>query len=106
MIAAALLLAAAQACLMLVDERLFHRDRVLGEWESWGHVADSAFFAAALASATLLPPSRAALSLYAALALASTLLVTKDEWIHARECEGTENWIHALLFSLHPCVLL
>jgi 2-polyprenyl-6-hydroxyphenyl methylase / 3-demethylubiquinone-9 3-methyltransferase len=99
-------LAAAQAGLMLVDERVFHRARRLGEWESWGHVADSAFFAAALAPAALLAPSRGAGALYGALALASTLLVTKDEWIHARECEGAENWIHALLFSLHPCVLI
>jgi len=104
--AAALLAVLAQALLMLVDERVFHRDRGLGEWESWGHVADSAFFALALAPAALLAPSRVALALYAALALASTVLVTKDEWIHARECDGAENWIHALLFALHPCVLI
>jgi 2-polyprenyl-6-hydroxyphenyl methylase/3-demethylubiquinone-9 3-methyltransferase len=104
--AAALLLAGLQALLMLVDERVFHRDRRLGLWESWGHVADSAFFALALAPAALLAPSRGALILYAALGAASTVLVTKDEWIHARECEGGENWIHALLFSLHPCVLI
>lgn len=97
---------AAQAALMLVDERVFHRERRLGEWESWGHVADSAFFAAALAPAALLAPGRGAVLLYAALGIASTVLVTKDEWIHTRECEAAENWIHALLFSLHPCVLI
>ncbi|HXT01524.1 MAG TPA: bifunctional 2-polyprenyl-6-hydroxyphenol methylase/3-demethylubiquinol 3-O-methyltransferase UbiG [Elusimicrobiota bacterium] len=106
MIAAAALLVSLQAALMLVDERVFHRDRGLGEWESWGHVADSAFFAAALAPAALLAPGRGAMIAYAVLAVASTLLVTKDEWIHARECDGAENWIHALLFSLHPCVLI
>ncbi len=99
-------LAGLQAALMIVDERVFHRARTLGEWESWGHVADSAVFAAALAPAALLAPTRGAALLYAALAAASTVLVTKDEWIHARECGGTEQWLHALLFVLHPCVLL
>ena len=100
------LLAALQGVLMLVDEGVFHRERGLGAWESWGHVADSAFFALALAPAALAEPSRAALALYAVLGLASTLLVTKDEWIHARECGGAEQWLHALLFALHPCVLI
>jgi 2-polyprenyl-6-hydroxyphenyl methylase/3-demethylubiquinone-9 3-methyltransferase len=96
----------AQAALMLVDEAAFHRLRRLGEWESWGHVADSAVFALALAPAALLAPTRGAAVLYAAGALFSMVLVTKDEWIHARECEAAENWVHALLFELHACVLL
>ena len=91
---------------MLADERIFHRERALGEWESWGHVADSAAFAAALAPAALLAPTRGAALLYAGLALASTALVTKDEWIHARECGGAEQWLHAALFAAHPCVFL
>jgi 2-polyprenyl-6-hydroxyphenyl methylase/3-demethylubiquinone-9 3-methyltransferase len=99
-------LAGAQAGLMLVDEGAFHRVRRLGEWESWGHVADSAVFAAALAPPALLAPTMGAAVLYAGMALASTVLVTKDEWIHARECEPAENWVHALLFALHPCVLI
>ena len=99
-------LALLQAALMLVDERVFHRERALGQWESWSHVADSAAFAAALAPAALLAPTQGAALAYAALALASTALVTKDEWIHARECGGTEQWLHALLFALHPCVLI
>jgi 2-polyprenyl-6-hydroxyphenyl methylase/3-demethylubiquinone-9 3-methyltransferase len=99
-------LAALQAALMLVDETVFHRARRLGEWESWGHVADSAVFAAALAPAAILAPTSGALRLYAGLALFSTALVGKDEWIHARECEGAEQWLHAVLFSQHPCVLI
>ena len=98
--------AAAQAALMLVDERVYHRARRLGHWESWGHVADSAFFALALSPAALLAPSTGAVLLFTALAIASTLLVTKDEWIHAGECEGAEQWLHALLFALHPCVFI
>jgi 2-polyprenyl-6-hydroxyphenyl methylase/3-demethylubiquinone-9 3-methyltransferase len=99
-------LVGAQAGLMLVDERVFHRLRGLGERESWGHVADSVLFAAALAPAALLAPTRGAAALYAALAFVSTVLATKDEWIHTRECRAAEHWIHALLFSLHPCVLI
>ena len=95
-----------QAALMIVDERVFHRARSLGEWESWGHVADSAVFAAALAPAALLAPAHGPAMLYAAGAVASTLLVTKDEWIHAGECGGAEQWLHSLLFVLHPCVFL
>lgn len=96
----------AQAALMFVDERAFHRVRGLGEWESWGHAADSAFFAAALLVPAFLAPGRAQAALYAGLGLASVVLVAKDEWIHARECEPAEHWLHALLFALHPCVLI
>jgi 2-polyprenyl-6-hydroxyphenyl methylase/3-demethylubiquinone-9 3-methyltransferase len=97
---------AAQAALMFVDERAFHRARGLGEWESWGHVADSAFFALALSPAALFAPAPGAVLAYAALAIVSTVLVTKDEWIHSDECTGSEQWIHALLFALHPCVFI
>ena len=99
-------LVAAQSGLMLVDERVFHRLRGLDARESWGHVADSVVFAGALAPAALLAPARGAAALYALLAFVSTLLVTKDEWIHTRECQAAENWVHALMFSLHPCVLI
>jgi 2-polyprenyl-6-hydroxyphenyl methylase/3-demethylubiquinone-9 3-methyltransferase len=99
-------LAAAQTGLMLVDEIVYHRRRVLGVWESWGHAFDSVVFAAALAPAALLAPSRRAALLFVVLAAASSLLATKDEWMHARECEPTEHWVHALLFVLHPCVLI
>ncbi len=99
-------LVAAQGALMLVDELHFHRGRGLGRWESWGHVADSAVFAAVLLLPALTLPTPSRLALYAAGAAASTLLVAKDQWIHARECGGTEHWVHALLYSLHPAALL
>jgi 2-polyprenyl-6-hydroxyphenyl methylase/3-demethylubiquinone-9 3-methyltransferase len=96
---------AAQGMLMFLDETVYHRARGLGEWESWGHMADSAFFAAALSLPAYVAPSPFGERAYLVMALLSTLLVTKDEWIHARECGGTEQWVHALLFALHPCVL-
>ena len=99
-------LAGLQAALMFVDEGAFHRVRRLGEWESWGHVADSAVFAAALTPAALFAPSVGAFWIFAGLGFFSTVLIAKDEWIHARECGGAEQWLHALLFALHPCVLI
>jgi hypothetical protein len=56
--------------------------------------------------ATLVPPEHGALVVYAWLAVFSCVLVTKDEWVHARECEPGEHWVHAMLFILHPLVLL
>ena len=44
--------------------------------------------------------------LYAALGLFSCLFVTKDEFVHAKECVAGEQWLHALLFVLHPVILL
>jgi len=102
----ALPLIAAQGVLLLVDEWGFHRARILGEWESWGHPVDSAVFAAVLLLPALSAPTGGAASLFAAGAIASTVLVTKDEWIHARECGASEHWVHSLLFALHPCVLI
>jgi 2-polyprenyl-6-hydroxyphenyl methylase/3-demethylubiquinone-9 3-methyltransferase len=34
------------------------------------------------------------------------VFVTKDEGVHARLCGGGEHWLHALLFVLHPIVLI
>lgn len=99
-------LVGAQGMLMVIDEWSFHRARRLGEWESWGHVADSVLFIAALSPAALFAPTSGPALVYASLAIVSTIVVTKDEWIHTRECEAAENWVHALLFALHPCVLI
>ncbi|HWP59162.1 MAG TPA: hypothetical protein VNL14_14810 [Candidatus Acidoferrales bacterium] len=96
----------AQACLMLVDEWLFHRRRGLEPWERWGHPLDSIVYAAALLVPALAPPRAPWGPLYAALAVASCLLITKDEWVHARSCAAGEHWVHAVLFLIHPAVLI
>ncbi|MFI5346469.1 MAG: bifunctional 2-polyprenyl-6-hydroxyphenol methylase/3-demethylubiquinol 3-O-methyltransferase UbiG [Elusimicrobiota bacterium] len=101
----AVALVGAQGALMILDEGIFHRVRRLGEWESWGHAVDSAFFAMTLALPAYFIPAQALIYLYVVAAVFSTLLVMKDEWIHARECGGAEQWVHAALFALHPCVL-
>jgi 2-polyprenyl-6-hydroxyphenyl methylase/3-demethylubiquinone-9 3-methyltransferase len=106
MIAACVVPIALQALAMLVDEAWFHRRRELPRWERVGHPLDTLTIAACLAWLLAVPPSaQHALPGYAALAIASTLFVTKDEGVHARLCSAGEHWLHAVLFALHPIVL-
>jgi hypothetical protein len=39
------------------------------------------------------------------LSIGSGLFITKDEWQHRLLSSGFENWLHALLFMLHPIML-
>jgi len=93
-----------QAAAMAVDEGWFHRRRGLPRWERIGHPVDTASVALCYAWLLAAPPSPVNLGVYAALGLASCLIVTKDEWIHARVCTPGEHWLHAVLFVLHPVV--
>jgi hypothetical protein len=99
-------LSAAQGLVMAVDEFHFHRQRGLPRFERWGHVADTGLFLLALLIPLLLPPSGIGLAVFAVFAVASCLFITKDEWIHAKECSGAEQWCHALLFVLHGPILI
>ena len=96
--------ALAQAIAMAIDEGWFHRRRGLPRFERLGHPVDTASVALAYAWLAAAAPTRAHAGVYAALALGSCLLVTKDEWIHARACTPGEHWLHAILFVLHPIV--
>jgi hypothetical protein len=91
-----------QGGLMVVDEG-FHLRRGLPAWERWGHPLDT-FMAVGCYALALLAPS-AGLGIYLAAAVLSCIIVTKDEWVHARHCSGAEAWLHACLFLLHPVVL-
>ena len=31
--------------------------------------------------------------------------MTKDEFVHKEHCPATEQWLHAILFTLHPITL-
>jgi hypothetical protein len=94
-----------QTALMAIDEGWFHRRRGLPRFERLGHPVDTASVALAYAWLAAVPPTRGHAAVFAALALASCLTVTKDEWIHARVCTPGEHWLHALLFVLHPIAL-
>ena len=105
MIALAALPLALQAVAMFFDEVLFHRRRGLSRWERVGHPLDTLTVLACFAVAIAAPPVTRWLFAYVALSAFSCLFVTKDEWIHARDCSPAEHWLHAVLFVLHPIAL-
>ena len=88
------------------DELYFHRQRGLPRWERWGHPLDTLTALLCLLWLWFVPPSGQAVAVYAGLALFSSLFITKDEWVHHHHCPAGEHWLHALLFVLHPLVLL
>lgn len=104
--ALALIVMALQGVVMLVDEVRFHRRRSLPRWERIGHPIDTASVLLCCLLAVLCEPTSRALTVYGALGVGSCLLVTKDEFVHATKCEPAEHWLHALLFVLHPLLLI
>ena len=94
-----------QAALMFIDEFHFHRQRGLPRWERVGHPIDTLSVLICYGVALTQPPSSATLTLYTALALLSCVVITKDEFVHSSRCLPAEQWLHSLLFILHPIVL-
>ena len=92
---------ALQAIVMIVDEAYCHRRRGLPRWERLGHPLDTLTIAICLAWRLAVGAD----AVYVALAAFSTIFVTKDEWVHAARCTPGEQWLHSLLFVLHPVVL-
>jgi hypothetical protein len=101
-----LLPALLQMLAMLADEGWCHRRRGLPRWERLGHPLDTLSVAACYAWLVASNPGGHALAIYVGLAAFSCLFVTKDEFVHARVCDGPESWLHAVLFVLHPIVFL
>jgi 2-polyprenyl-6-hydroxyphenyl methylase/3-demethylubiquinone-9 3-methyltransferase len=101
MIALLVAAVALQAVAMIVDEAWFHRRRRLPRWERIGHPLDTLTMIACLGWLVVRGPD----GVYVGLAVVSTLFVTKDEWVHAARCTAGEQWLHSLLFALHPVVL-
>lgn len=89
---------------MLVDEFYFHQKRGLPTWERWGHPLDSLSVLAPFIYLLLSEQTQPHALVYLGLSLGSCVFITKDEWVHAKECSASENWLHALLFLLHPMV--
>lgn len=94
-----------QGVAMVVDEAVFHRRRDLPRWERIGHPLDTLTIVICLGWTLVAAPSSTTLGVYIGLAAFSTLFVTKDEFVHAKLCSGGEQWLHAVLFVLHPIVL-
>lgn len=95
--------AALQGVILVVDEVVFHWRRGLPRWERWGHPVDTFCFLLPLVT---LWWSQEAGVLYWILTVVSCLMITKDERHHAELTSGGEQWLHALLFLLHPVVLI
>jgi hypothetical protein len=95
----------AQIVAMGFDELRYHRRRGLGAWERMGHPLDTLSVLACMGWALSTRPTPRSVAGYVALALVSCVLVTKDEFVHARRCSPGEHWVHALLFVLHPLSL-
>jgi len=97
---------ALQALAMVFDEGYFHIRRGLPKWERIGHPIDTLSVLLCMGFVLFVPFSRNTLMAYVILASLSSLLVTKDEFVHKHHCPAAENWLHALLFTLHPITLI
>jgi hypothetical protein len=95
-----------QGIIMTVDEFYFHHKRGLPLWEKIGHPLDSLTILICYSFLVLKIPIELNIKIYIGLSLFSCLFVTKDEFIHTENCEASENWLHSLLFILHPISLL
>lgn len=95
-----------QGILLGVDEFYCHRRRKMRLWERIGHPLDTLTFVVCLTFLYFSEKSSHTLTIYAALGIFSCLFITKDEWEHCDLTTGFENWLHSLLFILHPVVLI
>ncbi len=95
-----------QAIAIGIDEAYFHYKRGLPLWEKIGHPIDTFGYLICITFILFAPCTDTNVNIYIALSVLSCLLVTKDEFIHKHHCPGSENWLHALLFILHPLVLI
>ena len=95
-----------QGAAMFFDEIYFHRKRGLPLWERIGHPIDSLSVFLCYLFICLMPYTETNLNVYVGLCAFSCLLVTKDEFVHTQNCEARENWLHAVLFVLHPLTFL
>ncbi len=92
-----------QGFCMLVDEFYFHEKRSLPVWERFGHPLDT--LTVVICYSALLW-GNTGLSFYIALCCFSCVFITKDEFVHSKECSGAEQWLHSMLFVLHPLCFL
>jgi hypothetical protein len=92
-----------QGLCMFVDEFYFHEKRGLKTWEKLGHPLDTL---TVLICYIYLLWGPGDLVTYTILSSFSCLFITKDEFIHSNVCPAREQWLHSLLFLLHPICFL
>ena len=88
------------------DEFFFHLRRGLPKWERIGHPMDTISVILPFIYLGFFSYSGDTPVILVLLMMFSCLLITKDEWIHAEFSTPGENWLHALLFILHPLVFV
>lgn len=94
-----------QTILMGLDEHI-HSKRDLGLWERFGHPLDTLTVFVPISFVAVKDFTDERLTVYVILSVFSCLFITKDEFVHTKVCSGIENWIHSLLFVLHPMIFL
>ncbi len=97
---------ALQGLSIFFDETVFHIRRGLPLWERIGHPLDTLTVLVCMGYVIWVPFSTTALVIYGLLATFSTLFITKDEFVHNEHCPAMEQWLHAILFVLHPITLI
>lgn len=101
-----LVLATLQGAVILLDEFIFHRRRGLPRWERIGHPLDTALVLICLLFVSFATRSYINEIIYYGLVALSCAFITKDEWVHRKFCTAEEMWLHAVLFILHPLMLI
>ncbi len=95
-----------QGLAMFADEFYFHRQRGLPLWERVGHPLDSLTVLVCYLFIALQAPTALNMNIYIGLCAFSCVFITKDEFIHTEKCSAEENWLHSILFILHPLTFL
>lgn len=95
-----------QAIAIFFDEFYFHHKRGLPLWEKNGHPIDTFFVFCCYIFIALNNPTELNMKIYIGLCALSCLIITKDEFVHTEKCDAAENWLHAVLFVLHPITFL
>ncbi|WP_158998894.1 hypothetical protein [Pigmentibacter ruber] len=95
-----------QGVVMFFDEFYFHQKRKLPRWERIGHPIDTFFFLLCYLVILFMPMTKATIMLYLIFATFSCLIIIKDEVIHLNKCTALEQYLHAVLFILHPIILI
>jgi hypothetical protein len=94
-----------QGGLMFFDEFYYHRIRGLPLWEVWGHPLDTLTVLSCYLFIFNNPLNSNNVRIYIGLVTVSCLFVSKDEFVHSELCSPGEQWLHALLFIIHPITL-
>jgi hypothetical protein len=94
-----------QAIAFVFDEFYFHWKRGLGRWEMIGHPLDTLSVILFYLSLYLLD-LKTNQWIVLLFGVFSCIFITKDEWVHSKLCKPAENWLHAVLFMVHPCCFI